>query len=134
MKVQGSCHCGAIRYEAEVDPERVSLCNCTDCQVLSGSAYRISVPAPAAAFRLLSGTPATYVKTADSGEKRRHTFCAMCGAPVYSSANADVPSTYSLRIGCLAQKAELAPKRRIWCRSALAWSENVSAIPGIEFQ
>jgi len=31
MKVQGACHCGRIKYEAEVDPERVSLCNCTDC-------------------------------------------------------------------------------------------------------
>jgi hypothetical protein len=134
MKVQGSCHCGAIRYEAEIDPERVSLCNCTDCQVLTGSAYRVSVPAPAATFRLLSGTPTIYVKTADSGEKRRHTFCGTCGAPVYSTANTDAPSAYSLRVGCLAQKEELAPKRRIWCRSALAWSENVSAIPGIEFQ
>lgn len=134
MRVQGSCHCGAIRYEAEIDPERVSLCNCTDCQVLSGSAYRISVPAPAATFRLLSGTPTAYVKTADSGEKRRHTFCAVCGAPVYSSANSDDPPGYSLRIGCLAQKAELPPKRRIWCHSALPWSQDVSAIPGIDYQ
>ena len=134
MKVQGSCHCGAIRYEAEIDPERVSLCNCTDCQVLTGSAYRVSVPAPAATFRLLSGTPTIYVKTADSGEKRRHTFCGTCGAPVYSSAHTDAPPAYSLRVGCLAQKAQLAPKRRIWCHSALAWSGNVTGIPGIELQ
>ena len=33
MKVHGSCHCGQITYEADVDPERVGLCNCTDCQV-----------------------------------------------------------------------------------------------------
>ena len=67
MKVQGACHCGLISYEAEVDPERVGLCNCTDCQVLSGTAYRVSVTVPAAGFRLLSGKPRGYVKTADSG-------------------------------------------------------------------
>jgi hypothetical protein len=38
MKVHGACHCGQIRYEAEVDPQKVNLCNCSDCQVLSGSA------------------------------------------------------------------------------------------------
>jgi hypothetical protein len=47
MRVNGSCHCGQITYEAEVDPARVGVCNCTDCQVLSGSAFRVSVPAPA---------------------------------------------------------------------------------------
>jgi len=36
MKVQGSCHCGRITYEAEVDPGRVSLCHCTDCQTVTG--------------------------------------------------------------------------------------------------
>jgi len=134
MKVDGSCHCGAIRYEAEIDPQKVSLCHCTDCQMLSGSAYRISVPAPAATFRFLSGKPAAYVKTADSGAKRRHAFCPTCGSPVYSSANTDDPPAYSLRIGCLAQKAQLPPQRRIWCRSSLAWSEDVRAVPGIDAQ
>jgi len=35
MRVNGSCHCGQITYEAEVDPDRAGLCNCTDCQVLT---------------------------------------------------------------------------------------------------
>ena len=74
MKVQGSCHCGQITYEAELDPERVTLCNCTDCQMLTGSAFRVSAPVPSAGFRLLSGEPKTYIKTADSGTKRAHSF------------------------------------------------------------
>jgi len=44
MDVQGSCHCGRIRYDAVVDPERVTICHCTDCQALTGTAYRVSVP------------------------------------------------------------------------------------------
>ena len=35
MKIDGACHCGEIRYEADVDPEKVALCNRTDCQWLS---------------------------------------------------------------------------------------------------
>lgn len=134
MKVTGACHCRRITYEAVIDPEHVSVCNCTDCQVLTGSAFRVSVPAPAETFRLLSGTPKVYIKTADSGARRRHSFCPDCGSPVAACADTDDPPTYSLRVGCLAQKADLPPKRRIWCKSALAWSQNVSMVPGIEGQ
>jgi hypothetical protein len=134
MKVQGSCHCGQVTYEAEVDPEKVSLCNCTDCQMLTGSAFRVSVPAPAATFQLLTGQPKVYVKTADSGTKRRHSFCSNCGAPVCASADTEDPPSYSLRVGCLKQREQLPPRRRIWCKSALDWAQNVSGVPGTEVQ
>ena len=134
MKVHGSCHCRQITYEAQVDPEKVNLCNCADCQMLTGSAFRVSVPAPAAMYRLLSGLPKVYVKTADSGAKRRHAFCPNCGTPVSASADTDSPPSYSLRVGCLRERAELPPKRRIWCQSALGWAQDVSALPGSERQ
>ena len=134
MKVHGSCHCRQIKYEAEIDPQRVSLCNCTDCQMLTGSAFRVSVQAPAETFRLLSGQPKVYVKTADSGAKRRHSFCPNCGSPVAACADTDAPPTYSLRVGCLEERAQLPPQRRIWSRSALEWAQDVSALPGIERQ
>ena len=38
MKVDGACHCGELAYEAEIDPERIGVCHCVDCQILS--AYR----------------------------------------------------------------------------------------------
>lgn len=134
MKVQGSCHCGQITYEAEVDPEKVSLCNCTDCQMLTGSAFRLSVPAPAATYRLLTGKPKVYVKTADSGTKRRHSFCPNCGTPVSAAADSDTPPFYSLRVGCLRERHDLPPKRQIWCKSALEWAQDVSGVPGIPGQ
>ncbi|MEY4551236.1 MAG: hypothetical protein RL685_7431, partial [Pseudomonadota bacterium] len=44
MKVDGTCHCGAVRYQAQIEPDHVSICHCSDCQVLTGSAFRVSVP------------------------------------------------------------------------------------------
>jgi len=134
MKVHGACHCGRITYEAEVDPAKVGICHCTDCQMLTGSAFRVSVPAPAASYRLLSGKPKVYVKTADSGTKRRHSFCPTCGTPVAATADSDAPPFYSLRVGCLRERAALPPKKRIWCKSALEWAQDVSAVPGIAAQ
>ena len=57
MKIDGSCHCGAIAYEAEIDPETVGICHCADCQQLTGTAFRVSVFAPEDKFRLTRGTP-----------------------------------------------------------------------------
>ena len=135
MKVNGSCHCGQVTYEAEVDPDRSSICHCTDCQVLTGTAYRVSIPAVAGTFRLLSGTPTVYLKTtADSGNKRRHSFCPNCGSPLFVNADEDDPQVRGLRVGGLAQREQLPPKRRIWCQSALAWSQDIGPLPGIPKQ
>jgi len=127
MKIQGGCHCGRIVYEAEIDPNTVWLCHCTDCQALTGTAYRAVVQTPGASFRLLRGEPKIYIKTADSGIKRAHGFCSDCGTPIYGSAVSNT-KTYSLRIGTIKQRAELRPVRQIWCRSALPWSMNLAAV------
>ena len=128
MKVDGHCHCGQIRYEAQVDATQVSICHCTDCQTLTGTAYRVSVPAPVKDFVLLSGAPKIYIKTADSGTKRAQAFCSNCGTPIYA-ADAHNPQTYGLRVGTLTQRAALPAKRQIWFHSALPW---VSDIRGLE--
>jgi hypothetical protein len=127
MHVTGRCHCGSISYEAEVDPATVGICHCSDCQALSGSAYRVSVPAPAVGFKLLTGKPKEYIKTAESGTKRVHAFCASCGSPVYSTS-VSKPESYSLRVGALDRRAELPPRRQIWCKSALAWSADIRSV------
>ncbi|HVO88918.1 MAG TPA: GFA family protein [Casimicrobiaceae bacterium] len=132
MKVQGACHCGAVSFEAEVDPERVTICHCTDCQELTGTAYRVSVPTRRQDFVLLGGAPKTYIKTAESGRKRVQAFCANCGSPIYAHALEDNPATYGLRVGCLDQRRELPPRRQIWCRSALDWALDLHGLPGSE--
>jgi hypothetical protein len=129
MHVQGRCHCGAITYEADVDPERVTICHCTDCQTLTGTAYRVTVPVAREAFTLRTGTPKTYQKVAESGNRRIQAFCGDCGTPIYACA-ADNPTSYGLRIGALAQRAQLPPRRQIWCRSALPWALDVEDLPG----
>ena len=48
MKIDGGCHCGAIAYEATIDPSRIGICHCIDCQILSGTAFRTAVRVPAA--------------------------------------------------------------------------------------
>ena len=134
MKVEGQCHCGAITYEAEVEPGTSNICHCLDCQMLTGSAFRANISAPADRFQILTGTPRQYVKVADSGARRIHAFCETCGSPVYSCAEDD-PQAYSLRIGSLSQKEALGrPARQIWTKRRLSWMPKLEGVAEIEGQ
>src|SRR5262245_30855383 len=104
MTIDGHCHCGQITFEAEVDPNAMLICHCTDCQTLTGSVYRAVVSAPATHFVLRTGAPTSYVKTAESGNKRRHAFCGNCGTR----------------------------QRQIGRRSALSWVDALTAVPATE--
>jgi hypothetical protein len=129
MQVDGTCHCGHLTYTAEIDPDNVSICHCTDCQVLTSSAFRIVVPSLEGTFRLLSGTPRIYVKTADSGAKRAQAFCPECGTQIYSAAAVGQPQVYGLRAGSIRQRAQLRPTRQIWCGSAFSWVNDIASLP-----
>jgi hypothetical protein len=134
MKVQGRCHCGEITYEADVDPGSVNVCHCRDCQMLTGSAFRANIAAPAKGFRILTGKPREYVKVADSGARRIHAFCATCGAPVYSCATEN-PQSYSLRLGALSERDALGPPaREIWTKRRLAWMPKLQGAAEVEGQ
>ena len=108
MQVDGSCHCGSIEYRAEIDPERVIVCHCTDCQILSGSAFRVVAFTREDAFTLTRGTPKTYVKIAESGRQREQGFCGHCGSALYATAPGAGPKVYGLRVGTLRQRRDHA--------------------------
>ena len=63
--------------------------------MLTGSAFRANIAAPAERFRILTGKPREYVKTADSGAR----------APQDTR-------TYSLRLGALSEKEALGRPAR----------------------
>lgn len=126
MHITGGCHCGAIRYEAEIVPERISICHCTDCQRLTGSAYRVTAPARAEDFRL-TGIPKAYAKHGDSGGLSLQFFCPNCGSPLYRTDGDG--GSIGIRVGSIDQRHALTPNKQIWCRSALSWVENIEPLP-----
>ena len=131
MKVDGKCHCGNLAYEAEIDPARITICHCTDCQEMSGSAYRVNAQVETAAFSM-TGEPAFYERTADSGNRRVHAFCPKCGTNIYATGVGEKAAMLSLRTGTMRQRGELKPSRQIFACSALEWTEDVRGVPRFE--
>ena len=126
MKIDGGCHCGAVTYAAEINPDNVIICHCIDCQTISGAPYRVNVPVLIEKFAL-SGEPKIYVKTGGSGGKVDTAFCANCGAALYSSRG-EAPRFVYLRVGSVNQRAELSPKAQGCCGSAMPWAMDISEV------
>lgn len=120
MQIDGRCHCGRIRYVAEIDPGRVVVCHCTDCQALTGTAFRVSVSTSRDRLRI-EGQPKVYVKFGDSGRKRFQYFCGDCGSPLFTNGEGEAADTWGIRWGGVRQRMELVPTRQIWRRSAAPW-------------
>ncbi len=134
MKIDGNCLCGHVTYEAEIDPERVIICHCTDCQTHSGTAYGVVAGIVDEKFRLLSGALKTYEKIADSGTVRALTFCPECGTRIHAKTVGEGSSFFGLRVGTVRQRDKLKPSLQAWCQSQQDWVSDLRSIPQIDAQ
>jgi len=128
MLIDGACHCGAVTFTAEIDPDRVMVCHCTDCQVLSGAPFRAVVAAPIETLTV-RGTTRSYVKVAQSSNRRAQVFCPDCATPLWATAPENATSVV-IRLGCVRQRAQLRPTVQIWQHSALPWLAELALVPG----
>ena len=77
MKIQA--HATAVTSRiVRIDPALVSICHCTDCQALTGSAYRVTVPTLIADFERGPVAEDLY-QDCRQRAKRVQAFCARCG-------------------------------------------------------
>ena len=127
MKIDGQCHCGLVTYEADIDPLKVSICHCTDCQALTGSPYRVTAICSGEQIRMTGKPTQTFVKTGDNGRRWFQHFCGQCGSPLFTEGG---PDDWGIRWGSIRQRAQLKPTRQIWCRSAAPWINDLAGLPG----
>lgn len=123
----GGCHCGAVRYACNAEPQVAGHCQCHDCRRTSGTGHasHMMVPADAVTFE---GRAKGYDAPAASGNLVTRRFCANCGAPVYST-NTGFPGAVFLRASSLDDPAHFKPQMVVWAASAPAWDHVDPALP-----
>ena len=96
----GSCHCGALKFEADLDlTQSTYRCNCSICR---RTRFWPAV-ATEGGFRMLSGEDQLTKYTFNS-HKNHHYFCKHCGVRAFGIGN-DTPmgKMYGVNVGCLDQ-------------------------------
>lgn len=79
----GGCACGALRYETTAEPIFENHCQCRDCQQKSGTGHGSYLTFPSRADVKITGAATDWRVKADSGNEKIHSFCPVCGSPVY---------------------------------------------------
>lgn len=96
-KYEGSCQCGAVRYEVSVDLDNTMTCNCSRCQRMGF----VLAFTPQDSFRLKSGDE---VLTEYLFNKKaiRHLFCSTCGVESFAYGKMpDGSPTVAINVNCL---------------------------------
>ena len=71
---QGSCHCGAIRFEIDAEIDHVRSCDCSICSKRGALIFRV----PEADFRLLTPSDSAFIYRWGSMTGADH-ICRTCG-------------------------------------------------------
>ena len=93
----GSCHCGAVRFEADLDLDGAMTCNCSRCQRLAS----VLSFTPAAKFTLLSGAD-NLQEYLFNTHRIEHQFCKTCGIQSFSYGKGpDGAAVVAVNANCL---------------------------------
>jgi hypothetical protein len=94
---KGSCHCGAVRFEADIDFDQGTVrCNCSMCA--KGRNWLAAVTGDA--FRLISGE--SELSEYQFGRHAiHHRFCRRCGLRPYSWGEPGGKVFYAVNVACL---------------------------------
>ena len=94
---KGSCHCGAVAFEVQIDLEPVIECNCSICRRKG----HLLAFAPRGALNVLQGEENLSTYTFNS-HRIQHRFCATCGVATFGEGRKPTgEATAAINVRCL---------------------------------
>jgi len=125
--LNGSCLCGAVRFEVAQPFSAFRYCHCSRCQKASGSAHAANAFVPAAQFRWLAGE--ALVKRYDHPAAKRFSvwFCTQCGSRTPHQVRGR--EDYLIPAGLLDQAPLQRPENGIFWGSKAQWYVEPKDMP-----
>jgi len=95
--VTGSCHCGAVVFEVDLDNglENARRCNCSLCRRKGA----VMVGVPLDRLRVVQGADKLTLYQWNS-RTAKHYFCSVCGIYTHHQRRSN-PNEYGVNVGCL---------------------------------
>lgn len=118
----GGCRCGSVRLRVSAPPIMASACHCSGCQVLTGSAFSLSLTVPASGFAFTAGTPVTGALRGPD----RYMYCPDCKSWLTTHPR-DMEAFVNLRPSTLDDHRWFAPFIEEATAEKLPWATTPAA-------
>lgn len=117
--LSGGCACGAVRYTVEGPPKFTLICQCRDCQHMTGTGHAVQFVVNRDGFHL-SGPVAQWARRTAAGHEVTKTFCPACGSPLFT-VTGRAPDRVMVLAGSLDDPSGIAPSRIFFDDEAQPW-------------
>lgn len=123
-----SCSCGQLRVTCAVDPVRVSICHCLECQKRTGTVFAAQARFPRDAVTI-EGEASHWSRRGDSGgEPATFKFCPVCGSTVCWETAA-IPGFITIAVGAFADPNFPPPHVCVYEDRAHPWALPLNELP-----
>lgn len=115
----GQCVCGSIKYTCNTEPMFSLMCQCRQCQRITGTGHSVQF-AVDANETTIEGKVSTYDLTSDAGNDVKSAFCGQCGNPIYKTTSMN-PGMLVFHAATLDNPSLVSPQMVVHSSSAQPW-------------
>jgi len=126
-EISGRCACGSIKYTTISEPEFTLICQCRQCQRISGSGHAAQFAVPVDVTSI-EGEIKFYDQIADSGDTVSSGFCPTCGSPILKKTT-KMPEVYFFHAGTMDDPSKFRPQVVVYEESKQPWDHVDPKIP-----
>ena len=124
--LDGSCLCGAVRYQITGDLGAVHHCHCSRCRKAHGAAFSTFADVPSSALHIVAGE--NEVRRYRSSPQVERAFCGTCGANLTFRFDG-MPETVWIAVASLDTDPGKRPSGHIFATSKARWFEISDDLP-----
>lgn len=125
--LSGQCACGSIRYECGAEPAFSLICQCRQCQRITGTGHSAQFAVDKESTQI-KGDPNYFEMTSDAGNEVTSAFCGNCGSPVFKTT-AMMPRFIVFHAATLDEPSRFKPEMVVYSEAGQLWDHIDSALP-----
>jgi len=123
---EGGCHCGEVRYETSMPPERHSVCCCRDCTRTAGAPMVSWAIYPKDAVKVTKGEP----KSRASSQHAERFFCGACGTGLFYVSETYLPGKIDVASSTLDDPDVIGPPTAVvQTAERIGWAADIHTSP-----
>jgi hypothetical protein len=125
--LNGSCLCGAVKYEVTGEPKRFFHCHCSRCRKATGTGHASNLFVQPGMLKWLKGEAQIRAFKVPEAKRFTNNFCGICGSRLPRQAKDT--DTVMIPSGSLDDDAPIKPQARIFAGSRASWSCSDDGLP-----